>query len=220
MDIDQYINDNLDDLISSNDYSSLDLTELCSEEISITNCKPGIPESRRIIVEEEIKEEFKNEDEDNINEYIFDKMCDGSPDNEGTEEDDDEYYCNLLNIYLKYYNDKFNKQNNFFSGIDDYTKDTTSQMELFFESIIEYKQLKKILEIESDSIAMKYFFDENKKDKIKYLFENYESQIYCLEILNNKVYSPSLIICLNYILENFNEKFTMIDWKIYNLRNL
>ena len=77
------------------------------------------------------------------------------------------------------------------------------------------KSLKKVLNIESDEIAMKYLFDETKKEKIKYLFDNYSEQIYCLEILNNKFFSPSLLICLNYILENYNEDYVRF-YKYHN----
>jgi hypothetical protein len=93
-------------------------------------------------------------------------------------------------------------------------------MELFFESIIEYKKIKETLNIDLDDKAMKYYFDINDKDKLNNFMNNYENQIYNLEINNIEIYSPSLLICLNYILENYNDTYHEIEWQIYNLRNL
>lgn len=211
MDIEKYINDNLDELIESEEYSELDKKININENI---NNDENINNEN-----EEPIEVFQNEDEEFEKEIINEELI-NIANSEQAKEEEEEYYFDLMNIFIKYFNDKFNKKNNFFSGIENNVKDTTAQMELFFEAIIEYKQLKNKMNIEFDKIAMNYFFEEDKKEKIKLLFENNDSQIYCLEIINKKLYTPSLIICLNYILENYNNNYVDIDWKIYNLRNL
>lgn len=163
---------------------------------------------------------------DNLNESIDILKNDDYKDNEDNDIDEDNnnkddisyYYLNLLNIFMKYYNDKYNKNNNFFSDMIDMTKDTSSVMELFFESIVEYKQLKNILNEESDDIIMKIYFDNNNKKKFNDFLEIYDGQVYKLEINDSMIYSPSLLICLNYILDNYD--YLNNTWAIYNLRIL
>ncbi len=158
------------------------------------------------------------------------------------EEFENEFYFRLINVFMKYYNEKFDKNENFFTGIKDYNKDTSSQMEIFFEAIFEFKQLKdKILkELENklvemvvkenniivddsqienkiNDITLEFIFDENQTEKISYLFEEWSGQIYCIQISKTKFFSPSLIVCLNFILEN-----NLLDkdsWHIFNLRD-
>jgi hypothetical protein len=55
--------------------------------------------------------------------------------------DEGYYYINLINIFVKYYNEKFDKKENFFSGINN-EKDTSTLMEMFFECIIKTKNQK------------------------------------------------------------------------------
>jgi hypothetical protein len=133
---------------------------------------------------------------------------------------------------MLYYNEKFEKSDNFFSGVQNVDMDTSNQMELFFEAIIEFKNLKSkiskdielndkndvILENENslNNITMKFIFNETQEDKIKYLFDLWEGQIYCLNISSEKFFTPSLIVCLNYIQTNNLEFGT---YNIFNLRN-
>ncbi len=160
------------------------------------------------------------------------------------EETDNEFYFSLINVFMKYFNEKFEKTVNFFSGIKDYNKDTSNQMELFFEAILEFKQLKENImkeyenipitktesEIETETdeninnkvneITLKFIFSEDHPEKIQYLFENWKNQIYCLTINLDKnkikLFSPSIIVCLNYILENNLD--VQDNWNIFNLR--
>jgi hypothetical protein len=123
--------------------------------------------------------------------------------------DEGVYYFNLLNIFIKYYNDKYNKNENFFTNIKDIDKDTTPQMELFYEMIIEYNLLKEDVE------GNKGICD--KEDVHKLIKNPKYQQVYCLELPNKEcIYSPSLLICLNYLIEHNNSDIT--DCKIYFLK--
>jgi hypothetical protein len=183
--------------------------------------------SRFVELEDEKSEEESNEklgtDEENINEKKnLDINC--------VQEDSNDigFYFRLMNVFMKHYNNKFEKADNFFTGVKDLQKDTSNPMELFFEAIIEYKQLKESIlkDIEDDEIkendeslnnlTMKFYFINSEKDKISNLFNIWEGQIYCLEYKNQKIVSPSLIVCLNLIMENnlFDK-----EWTIFNLRD-
>lgn len=159
--------------------------------------------------------------------------------NEFTDEffnDDGYYLINLINIFMKYYNNKFDKIENFFSGINNNNKDTSTQMELFFDSIVEYKIVKEKFGVDNDDCMKLIYKDidtntntntnantnissENNTDtdKIIELFSKWENQIYMLDFETERFISPSLLICLNYIYEN---KIDDDCWNIYNLRNV
>ena len=131
-----------------------------------------------------------------------------------------EYYFKLINTYMKFYNEKFNKNENLFSNIENKDKDTNSSLELFFEAIMEFKDLKDKLNIDEIDLLDKYYNSES--EEIVNLMNSYE-QVYCLEINednkkinenNKKIITMSLIICLNYVLVNKIEK-----WNIFMLKN-
>lgn len=171
---------------------------------------------------------------ENNNIFEFDNTNDYDDDNTNLKDLDIElgYYLNLINVFMLYYNDKFEKSENFFSGVKNIDTDTSNPMELFFEAIIEFKNLKNklskdielndkndvILEDEEslNNITMKFIFNEKQEEKIKYLFDLWEEQIYCLNISTEKLFSPSLIVCLNYIQTNNLEFGT---YNIFNLKN-
>ena len=101
-------------------------------------------------------------------------------------------------------------------------------MELFFETIIEFNQLKEKInkDIEDEemkdnheslnNLALKFYFNNSDKMKIANLFTIWKGQIYRLEYDQTKIISPSIIVCLNYILENnLFEK----EWNIFNLKD-
>ncbi len=177
-----------------------------------------------------IKKPFKSFDK-NIDINVENENEDEDEDSENKDEDSEDsstkYYFDLMNIFLRYYNEKYDKSDNFFTGIKDNKTDTSNCMELFFESIFEYEQFKqKILEdiksnteISDDSIndlVMKFIFNESESDKIAHLFETWENQIYCLTYKNSKYFSPSLLICLNFINKN---NLIYESWNIFNLRD-
>jgi hypothetical protein len=223
MNISQYIDDNLDELID-------DIGD--GQTLSFENVLKYSGHKPNIIVEDN-ENTFVNED----NEAVYENEdthidLDDEEDHIQTNsiEEDLEFYLELINIFMKYYNEKFEKHDNFFSGVKDFKKDTSTAMELFFDAIIEFKKLKEklatdISEIDNEmkddeesinNITMKFYFNYEDKEKIKNLFDTWEHQIYCLEINKQKIICPSLIICLNYIKNNnlINNK-----WQIFNLRD-
>jgi hypothetical protein len=142
---------------------------------------------------------------DEYEKKLYLKNCGGGGGGGGGSEG---YYFNLLNIFIKYYNDKYNKNENFFTNIKDIDKDTTPQMELFYEMIIEYNLID---ELDNDSKWVK-------DDDVHKLIKNPKyQQVYCLELPNKEcIYTPSLLICLNYLIEHNNSDIT--DCKIYFLK--
>lgn len=129
--------------------------------------------------------------------------------------DNGEYFFNLMNIFIKYYNNKFDKVEHFFSNIKDFDKGTTYQMEMFFDSIIEFKMFCECMKLSSNK-AMEHLYKETEPEKISKLFEKWDKQIYMFELGELKLFSPSLIICLNYIYE---KNILDDDWNVYNLRD-
>ena len=155
---------------------------------------------------------------DNNNIFEFDNIDDNDKNNLIDLDIELGYYLNLINIFMLYYNEKFEKSENFFSGVHNVDMDTSNQMELFFEAIVEYSTIKKNLDL-NDSKMMEQIFSKEKTKEILNLFENSSNQIYSLEFgfNDNKLISSSLLVCLNYIYEN---KLIDSDWNIYNLRNI
>jgi hypothetical protein len=116
---------------------------------------------------------------------------------------------------MKYYNNKFDKNEHFFSDIKDLDKGTSNQMELFFDSVVEFKILKEKLGLTNEQ-CMDIIYTDSEPDKTLKLFDENQNQIYMLETNSNKFISPSLLICLNWIYQN---NFIDSKWNIYNLRN-
>lgn len=137
--------------------------------------------------------------------------------NENTEllNDNGYYFFNLINIFMKYFNNKYDKKEHFFSNIVDMEKGTTDKMEIFFDSVMEFKIMLEHMGLDNDE-GMKQLYKETEPEKISSMFEKWDKQIYMFEIGELKLFSPCLIICLNYVYEKnlLNE-----DWNIYNLRD-
>lgn len=135
--------------------------------------------------------------------------------------DDGYYFINLINIFVKYYNNKFDRTDNFFSGIKNNHKDTSNQMELFFDAIMEYKIVKKTFGLDDKKCMEMIYLDSSDtklpNEEILNLFSNWENQIYMLDLGIKRYISPSLLICLNYLFEN---KIDGDYWDIYNLKNV
>lgn len=131
------------------------------------------------------------------------------------ENDDGYYFFNIMNIFMKYYNNKYDKVEHFFSNINNLEKDTTSQMELFFDAILEFKMVVEKMGLNNDE-AMKQLYTESEPEKISAMFEKWNSQIYMFELDDLKLFSPSLIVCLNYV---FEKNILNMNWNIYNLRD-
>ncbi len=178
---------------------------------NIFNKKNNIIKEEIILENEKNKEDEEEEDDD-----------------EDKEEQEALYYIELINIFLKYYNEKYDKTDNFFTGIKNNQTDTSNPMELFFEAIFEFEQFKKIIinEIPTNidinnkqivnNFVMKFIFTQDNPDKITTLFEIWENQMYCLIYKGKKYISPSLLICLNFIHES---DIIYDEWNIFNLRD-
>jgi len=152
-----------------------------------------------------VKELFQNQQTDIHNSTNTDLI----------ENDDGYYFFNLMNIFVKYYNNKYDKVEHFFSNINDTEKDTTSQMEIFFDAILEYKMMVEKMGL-SNGEAMEQLYKESEPEKISAMFEKWNMQIYMFELDELKLFSPSLIVCLNYVYE---KNILNSDWNIYNLRD-
>lgn len=208
MNINKFIEDNLDDILDNPEYFINEKIELNKEENPVETWKI-----------------MDNTNEDNgEDEYIVGNMDYEDfyelkeKQNKIQEEsiiEDSDYYFQLLNLYIKYYNEKFNKNENLFYNIKNIESDTNSALELFFEAIIEFKHLKDKLNLDEIDLLDKYY-KENDNEIMNLM--NSDDQVYCLEIENNnklnKIITFSLIICLNYVLVN-----KINNWKIFILKD-
>jgi len=231
MDLSKFIDDNLDDLLDV-DYDNknlIDETKITSENEDLEEDIDDLYEklyynklSKSTKINNKNNYNNNNENHDNSDNENYDNLNNENNDNSDNENHDNHnnidinlmYYIHLINIFIKYYNDKYDKKDNFFSGIIDNNKDTSSLMELFFEAIIEFKTIKQKLEIEDERELLNYIIqDEN--DILNLFMERVKfDQIYCLELNNKKLFTPSLLVFLNYIYDNnlLNNK-----WNIYTL---
>ncbi len=208
MNINKFIEDNLDDILDNPEYfinekkenNNLDNPVETYNIIDNTNEDNG--EDEYIIGDMDYEDFYELKEKQNIMKE------------ESTIEDND-YYFKLLNLYVKYFNEKFNKKENLFHNIKNFETDTNSALELFFEAIIEFKNLKEKLNLEEIDLLDKYY-KEHDKEIINLM--NSDNQVYCLEIENNnkfsKIITLSLIICLNYVLVN-----KINNWKIFTLKD-
>ena len=238
MDLDQYINDNLDEILANTD-----------EYIGTTKTKGEKPVKKHITWKEDLEEtsnivDDRNEDEatneelqgELLEEYynkkaekeylksIGEDYSDSDEEREKEEEEKQEeiseHKLNLLNLFLIHYNEKYERCENYFSNITDIEKDTTTSMEFFFESMVEFKKLKQVLEEEDDEICMDYFFEDMDDSNIEKMFDKFpEGQMYCLDYLKTRILSPSLLVCLNYLSNNKKELFEEKNWNIFHLRD-
>jgi hypothetical protein len=208
MNINKFIEDNLDDILDNPEYFINEKIELNKEENPI--------ETWNII---DNTNEDNGEDEYIIGNMDYEDFYElKEKQNKIQEEniiDDSDYYFQLLNLYIKYYNEKFNKNENLFHNIKNIESDTNSALELFFEAIIEFKHLKDKLNLDELDLLDKYY-KENDNEIVNLM--NSDDQVYCLEIENNnklnKIITFSLIICLNYVLVN-----KINNWKIFILKD-
>ena len=131
-----------------------------------------------------------------------------------------EHKLNLLNLFLIHYNEKYEKCENYFSNVQNIEKDTSNPMELFFESIVEFKKIKDELKLEDDEECMNYFFEDSDDINVDKMIAKFpEGQLYCLDFYEKRIISPSILICLNYLINNKRNLFEGKQWNIFNLRD-
>ena len=235
MDIDQYINDNLDEILDNTE-QYIGTTKTLDKKPSKKHIswKEEI-ESTSIIVDERNEDEATNEElqgellEEYYNkkaekEYLksIGENCSDSDEEqqEELEEEISEHKLNLLNLFLIHYNEKYEKCENYFSNVKDIEKDTSNPMEFFFESIVEFKKLKEVLELEEDEKCMEYYSEDSDDKRIGEIYTKFPSgQMYCLNFANKNIISPSLLVCLNYLSNNKKYLFEEKNWNIFNLRD-
>jgi len=205
MNIDKFIDDNLEEILDNHTFF-ISAEQNTKENRNIINIYEGedIEEDDDIIDLQDVHEMLEKKKEIIKNE--------GKSPKENNNEDP-EYYFKLINIFMKYYNDKYNKNENLFSNIVDNHKDTNSALELFFEAIMEFKDLKEKLNIDEPDLLDKYYDSDSKE--IVNLMNSY-NQVYCLEVNEGKkIITISLISCLNYVLVNKIEKWNIFMLKSY-----
>ena len=234
MDIDKFIDDNLEEILDNPTFF-ISTEQNKNKVVNIYEGEEDLEEQDYIINYHDVHEmlerkraiinEKQNNEKQNNEKQLTTSTC-----------EEPEYYFKLINIYMKYYNNKYNKNENLFSNIEDKFKDTNSALELFFEAIMEFKDLKEKLNIDGpfrastlvdDPFRASTLVDEydlldkyydSDSEEIVNLMNSYD-QVYCLEILENnkdnkKIITISLIICLNYVLINKIE-----NWNIFMLKS-
>jgi hypothetical protein len=207
MNIDKFIDENLEEILDNPSFFINTEEEKNNKKNKVVN----------IYEEEDLEEQDDIIDYQDIHEMMERKKAiieekEKQPET-GIYSEEPEYFFKLINTYVKFYNEKFNKNENLFSNIENKDKDTNPALELFFEAIMEFKDLKDKLNIDEIDLLDKYYDSES--EEIVNLMNSYE-QVYCLEINENKkkIITMSLIICLNYVLVNKIEK-----WNIFMLKN-
>jgi hypothetical protein len=154
-------------------------------------------------------DENNNDNDENNDKYDSDEETEEEYEEENKKKEDtfdyENFFHTLLNTFMLYFNEKFNKKETFFSNINN---NTNPQMELFYESIFNFTKYKDKNNLDSEEILSIIY------DKEEYNNKNIEhDELYCLDIEPKKLYSPFLINCLNYIVKN-----DIKEWKIYNLK--
>jgi hypothetical protein len=130
-----------------------------------------------------------------------------------------EHKLNLLNLFLVHYKEKYNKCENYFSNISNVEKDTNNPMELFFESIVEFKKVRDTLKMDDEQCLNYYCLDSDDKS-IDKMYDTFNTgQMYCLTYKNTNIVSPSILVCLNYLIDNKENLFEGKEWVIFNLRD-
>jgi hypothetical protein len=229
MDITKYIDDNLDEILDE----ILDNTDSYITNTEHIKKKVSFELENEEATNEEIQEElFQDYYDKELQTEFYKSIEQEEPEKpEIIEEEISQYKLNLLNLFLIHYNEKYEKQENYFTNIKNIEKDTSNPMELFFETMIEFKKMKEIIKLKEkedieekeekeDNEYLDYYFydtDEEKIEKMLLMFP--DGYLYCLDYNGKRILSPSLIVCLNYIINNKENLFEKKDWIILNLRD-
>lgn len=236
MDLDKYINENLDEILNNTEEYITSVQKKIEEK----------PTKKQVTWREEIEEtsnmvDTMNEDEATIEEIhneLFEEQYNKKVEKEylkslgedfsdsDDEIDEDkkekisEHKLNLLNLFLLHYNEKYEKCENYFSNVKNIEKDTSNPMELFFESIVEFKRVKEILKLEEDEECMNYYFEDSDGANVDKMMTQFpEGQLYCLDFFEKRILAPSILICFNFLINNKQNLFEGKGWNIFNLRD-
>jgi len=235
MDLDKYINENLDEILNnSEEYVADAYKKQEKSHKKVVTWKEEIEENSNIVdtmnEDETTMEEIQNE----LFEEQYNKKMEkeylkslGEDFSDSDDEVDDEkkeqiseHKLNLLNLFLIHYNEKYEKRENYLSNVKNIEKDTSNPMELFFESIIEFKKVKDMLKIEDDEECMDYYVEDSDDVNVDKMIAQFpEGQLYCLDFYGKRIITPSILICLNYLVNNKQNLFEEKRWNIFNLRD-
>jgi hypothetical protein len=153
------------------------------------------------IIDDELIEEYENiknnyEENEEIEELKIEKI------------DDPEFYVNLINVFMEFYNKKNGFNKNFYEGLDN-EFEMNEQMRIFNNALYLLDNYRELNEFVYNFECMDNIFleiDDVRKNKMV------EDNIFILEFENKKMYSNCLIIVLNYIIVN-----NIVEWKINNI---
>ena len=217
MDLDNFIEDNINDIIDNSLEPQPELTEQEREEVEndLEDLQLENSEMAYNLAFKQMMENIEQTPADKHEEYYNNLFNQQIEENEDTLFDND-HYMNLFNIFVRYYNEKFDKVEHFFSGIEEdgdnaVTSNKCSGMiELFLEAIFELRYIMDHFNIDDVNIIMKMIYNEKEDSKIISDILNCDddnNNLYCLEIKEEnkdvqKIYSLSLLVCLNYVVEN------------------
>lgn len=110
----------------------------------------------------------------------------------------EEYYVDILNVFIMYYNKLHNTHYNMFNGIDKY-EDTTAMMEEFYEHMYEYNSQPELREL--------YSLDDERLEM--------NDDVYGLKQDDNIICVSGLLLPIfQYIIENIDWKNKEVNWNI------
>ena len=124
----------------------------------------------------------------------------------------EEYYEKIIFNFMKYYNEKYNKDETIFTGIAD-NKQTNFQMEIFYTAINNFNEMVNILNIETEDL-INYIYK-----KTEYIDNEVYKELYCLDMGDLKLYTPLLINALNYIVINEINEWLIFCLKEYEIKH-
>jgi hypothetical protein len=149
----------------------------------------------KLDVEEILDEEKELEDEEDINEQ--------------NDIIDEEYYLQLTNVFMLYYNDKYCCNLSIYSSVDEDNK-TNRQMEILYYHKTKLEDYRDFMGYEVYSDAMKDIYVKSDYKKLNNVYD----EVYLLKTSNGDYYAPCLIIILNYIIK---QQIKSGEWKIIDL---
>lgn len=209
-------NENTDKTTEENDPDYEECAKIILDKIKDNKKEDKEESSEEQVYTKKNKITIGNVPKDYSHEYGVFKNLEEKAQNNGEGIDHGEYIFNVINLYMKYYNKKYQQNTNFFAEIEDKDKDTNRQMELFIGAVDEYQYIREVI---FKNKKNEFYFED--RDKVKEYMDNEQIEsFYVLEIKENEnnmksIYSPSLLDCLNYLRLN---DITEDSWNIYNYK--
>lgn len=189
--------------------------EECAK-IILDKIKDNKQEEKEQVYKKKNKITVGNVSKDYSHDYGVFKNLEEKSQNDNNGLDHGEYIFNVINLYMKYYNKKYQQNTNFFAEIENKDKETNRQMELFIGVVDEYQYIREVI---FKNEKNEFYFEDRNKVK-EYIDNEGIESFYVLEIKEKEndiksIYSPSLLDCLNYLRLN---DMTDSNWNIYNYK--